>query len=376
MKERAALRRVAGLVARDAAPSKTFWVVARELGRLLDADYATVVRFEPDQIACSLAEWHDPRAPALNCPFGGRWPMGDDTVAAELCRTGKPVRRMMASIGSELGDWLQSRGIGQVVACPVSVDGRLWGKVAVWFMSSRSLPGDIEAQIGEFVKLVASAIAQAEYRAELIAAQARLVDASDATRRRIERDLHDGAQSRLIALGLALREAEERAAGVDAELSGLLSRTADGLSEVLAQLQEISRGLHPAALAREGLGTALRALVRRCGVPVELHIGGERRVGESVEAALYYVASEALANVLKHAGASTVRIDLSMDGDVVQLAIHDDGVGGAGLRRGGSGLIGLKDRIGAVEGTIEISSPIGRGTSLLVSIPPQTIKQH
>jgi signal transduction histidine kinase len=297
-------------------------------------------------------------------------------VAAELCRTGKPVRRMMASIGSELGDWLQSRGIGQVVACPVSVDGRLWGKVAVWFTSSRSLPGDIEAQIGEFVKLVASAIAQAEYRAELISAQARLVNASDATRRRIERDLHDGAQTRLIALGLALREAEERAAGVDAELRGLLSRTADGLSEVLAQLQEISRGLHPAALAREGLGTALRTLVRRCGVPVELHITGERRVGESVEAALYYVASEALANVLKHAGASTVRIDLSMDGDVVQLAIHDDGVGGAGLRRGGSGLIGLKDRIGAVEGTMEISSPIGRGASLLVSIPPQTIKQH
>jgi signal transduction histidine kinase len=277
----------------------------------------------------------------------------------------------MASLDNELGDWLRARGVGQVVACPVSVDGRLWGKVAVWFKSSRSLPGDIEAQIGEFVKLVASAIAQAEYRAELISAQARLVNASDATRRRIERDLHDGAQSRLIALGLALREAEERAAGVDTELSGLLSRTADGLSEVLAHLNEISHGLQPAVLNSEGLGTALRGLVRRCGVPVELNITGERRVAEPVEAALYYVASEALANVLKHAGASTVRIDLSMDGDAVRLAIRDDGVGGAGLQRGGSGLIGLKDRIGAVEGTLELSSPIGHGTSLLVSIPDQ-----
>ena len=142
-------------------------------------------------------------------------------------------------------------------------------------------------------------------------------------------------------------------------------------SEVLAHLNEISHGLQPAVLNSQGLGTALRGLVRRCGVPVQLNITGERRVAEPVEAALYYVVSEALANVLKHAGASTVRIDLSMDGEAVRLAIRDDGVGGAGLRRGGSGLIGLKDRIGAVEGTLEPSSPIGQGTSLLVSIPDQ-----
>jgi signal transduction histidine kinase len=369
VKEQAALRRVAALVARGPEPAKTFWVVARELGRLLGADYASVVRFEPDHVSCSLAVWHDPRVPDVSCPLGERWPMAVDTAAMELCRTGRPVRRMLGSMGGELGAWFRAKGVEQVVACPVFVEGRLWGKVSVWFTDSRPAPDDTEAHIGRFVKLVASTIAQAEYRAELISARARLVNASDATRRRIERDLHDGAQSRLIGLGLELRRAEARAAEVDAELSGLISRTADRLSEVLVQLQEISRGLHPAMLTHEGLGPALRALVRRCGVPVDLRITGERPLSQPIEAALYYVASEALANVLKHAGASTVRINLSMDAQVVQLAIHDDGVGGASLRRGGSGLIGLTDRIGALHGTMELSSPIGRGTSLLVSIP-------
>jgi signal transduction histidine kinase len=290
LKGQEALQRVATLVARGTSPSETFWVVTRELGQLLDADYATVVRFESDRMACHLANWHDPRVPALDAPFGGRWPMGDDTVMAELCRTGRPVRRMAASIGSEIGGWLRSHGVGQIVACAVIVDGRVWGKVAVWFVSSRSLSGDIEARMGEFVELVACTIGQAEYRAELIASRACLVSASDAARRRIERDLHDGAQPRLIALGLALREAEERAAGVDAELERLLSRTADGLSEVLAQLQEISRGLHPVVLTQEGLGTAIRSLVRRCGVPAELHITGDRRLPEPIEITLYYVA--------------------------------------------------------------------------------------
>jgi signal transduction histidine kinase len=371
VKEQAALRRVAALVARGAEPAKTFWLVARELGWLLEADYASVVRFEPDQVSCSLALWHDPRVPYIGCPLGERWSVDKDTAAPELYRTGRPVRRMLSTVEGDLGEWFRAKGVEQVVACPVIVEGRLWGKVAVWFTHARPPPEDTEVRIGRFVKLVASTIAQAEYRAELISVRARLVDASDATRRQIERDLHDGVQSRLIALGLELREAEARAASVDGELGETISRAADRLSEVLAQLQEISRGLHPAMLTQDGLGPALRALVRRCGVPVDLRISGERRLGETIEAALYYVASEALANVLKHAGASNVRINLAVDEHEAQLAIHDDGVGGADLRRGGSGLIGLKDRIDALEGTMDISSPIGRGTSLLVSVPPR-----
>jgi signal transduction histidine kinase len=371
LKEQEALRRVATLVARGASPSQAFWGVARELGRLLGADYATVARFESDRTVCQLACWRDPRAPApAPLPFGKRWPMGEDPLAAELYRAGRPVRLMTSSIGSEFGGWLHSQGVVQVVACPVMVDGRLWGRVGVWFVGSRSVPDDIEVRMGEFVELVACTIAQAEYRAELIASRARLISASDATRRRIERDLHDGAQTRLVALGLALREAEERASGVDAELGGLLERTADGLSEVLTGLQEISRGLHPAVLTQAGLGPAIRTLMRRCPVPAELRITGDRRLPESIEITIYYVVAEALANVLKHASASTVHIDLSTGGGVVQLVIHDDGVGGADPRRG-SGLIGLEDRVDAVEGTLEISSPVGGGTSLLVSIPPQ-----
>jgi signal transduction histidine kinase len=371
LKEQEALRRVATLVARGASPSEAFWVVARELGRLLGADYATVARFEPGQMVCQLACWHDPRVPVLVAPpFGRRWAMGEDPVAAELRRTGRPVRLMTSAIGSEVGGWLRARGVVQVVACPVMVDERLWGRVGVWFAGSRPVADDIEARMGEFVELVACTIAQAEYRAELIASRARLVSASDATRRRIERDLHDGAQTRLVALGLALREAEERAAGVDAKLGGLLGRTADGLSEVVTGLQEISQGLHPAVLTQAGLGPAIRTLMRRCPVPAELRITGERRLPESVEITLYYVVSEALANVLKHANASTVHIDLSAGGEVVQLVVHDDGVGGADPRHG-SGLTGLEDRVDAVQGTLEISSPAGGGTSLLVTIPPQ-----
>jgi signal transduction histidine kinase len=371
--EQEALRRVATLVARGASPAEVFWLVCRELGRLLHADYASIGRIDPDRTVCHLADWHDPRLPAIGAPFGGRWPMGNDTAVAEMCRTGRPVRCASVSISSEIGEWLRSHGVGQVVVCPVIVHDRVWGRVAVWFLGFRPAPKDIEVRMHEFVELTACTIAQAEYRAELIASRARLVTASDATRRRIERDLHDGAQQSLITLGLALREAEQNAPREDDALRLPLSTAAKCLSDALAQLQEISRGLHPAILTQDGLGAAIKALARRCPVPTELSIAIDGRLPERIEVTLYYVVSEALTNVLKHAHASNVRIDLSRNGDDVHLAIRDDGVGGADLR-GGTGLIGLKDRVEAVEGTIEVSSPIGGGTSVLVRIPPYAVK--
>jgi signal transduction histidine kinase len=355
-------------VARGTSPSETFLAVARELGRLLRADYAAIGRFEPDRTVCHLADWHDPRVPAIGPPFGGRWPMGDDTAAAQIYRTGRSVRRTSTSIASELGDWLRSHGVGQVVACPVTVHGRLWGEVALWFLDSRPAPGDTEGRMSEFVELAACTIAQAEYRAELIASRARLVTTSDATRRRIERDLHDGAQQRLIALGLDLREAEENAPQENDALRRPLSNAARNLSEALVQLREISQGLHPAILAQGGLGAAIKALARRSAVPTEVRIPPDRRLPERIEVTLYYVVSEALTNVLKHSHASIVHIDLSMNEEAIQLTIRDDGIGGADLRRG-SGLIGLKDRVEALSGTMRLASPTGVGTSLRVTIP-------
>jgi signal transduction histidine kinase len=205
-------------------------------------------------------------------------------------------------------------------------------------------------------------------RAELAASRARIVTASDQTRRRIERDLHDGVQQRLVSLALDQRQAE---AVVPAELRDLraqLSRVADGLAGVTEELQEISRGIHPAILARGGLPTALKTLARRSAVPVLLEVRAETRLPEPVEVAAYYIVSEALTNTAKHAHASVVHVLVEMRGGVLGLAIRDDGRGGADPSRG-SGLIGLTDRVDALGGTIEVVSPGGEGTALLVTLP-------
>jgi signal transduction histidine kinase len=212
------------------------------------------------------------------------------------------------------------------------------------------------------------AIANTESRAELTASRARVVAAADETRRRIERDLHDGTQQRLISLALELRAAEARVPPDQRSLVRQWSRTAQGLTDVVEELREISRGLHPAILEKGGLGPALRALARRAGVPVELSVRVPGRLPERVEVAAYYVVSEALTNAAKHARASVVRVDADVADGALRLLVQDDGAGGADPARG-SGLIGLSDRVAAVGGRIEISSPPGSGTTLMVTIP-------
>jgi signal transduction histidine kinase len=227
---------------------------------------------------------------------------------------------------------------------------------------------DTESQIAEFTELVATAVANAESRSELTASRARVVATADETRRRIERDLHDGTQQHLVSLALELRAAAAEVPPELDELAARLSRTARGLANVAEDLREISRGIHPAILSRGGLGPALRTLARRSTVPVELDVRTDRRLPEPVEVAAYYVVSEALTNAAKHASASVVHVDLEADHSIVQLTIHDDGVGGADPGQG-SGLIGLRDRIEALGGKIELASPAGGGTSLFVKIP-------
>jgi signal transduction histidine kinase len=205
-------------------------------------------------------------------------------------------------------------------------------------------------------------------RHELAASRARIVATADETRRRIERDLHDGAQQRLVSLALELRSAE---ATVPPELGGLqreLSAIADGLAGVLDELREMARGIHPAILAEGGLGPALKTLTRRSSIPVELRVRVEGRVPQRVEVAAYYVVSEVLANAAKHAHASTLSVDVEAVDGVLRLSMRDDGVGGADPAAG-SGLIGLKDRVEAIGGTILVESPPGAGTSVLVELP-------
>jgi signal transduction histidine kinase len=219
----------------------------------------------------------------------------------------------------------------------------------------------------QFTELVATAIANAHNRGELIASRSRIVAASDATRRRIERDLHDGVQQRLIALGLDIRAAEAAAPPDQAELRTQLARTAEGLSTVLEDLREISRGLHPTMLSAKGLPAALRSLTRRSPVPVELDVHVGTRLPDPIEAAAYYVICEALANILKHADARVVCLKVGVEDETVRIRVFDDGIGGADFS--GSGLLGIRDRVEAFGGHLELTSPLGKGTSLAVCLP-------
>ena len=258
-------------------------------------------------------------------------------------------------------------GVRSVVASPIIVEGHLWGAMVAW-TKGEPLSPDTEERMANFTELVATAIANAESRAELTASRARVVAAADDTRRRIERDLHDGTQQRLVSVGLELRVAEAMVPPELPDLTAQLSQVVEDLGAAVKDLQEASRGIHPAILSRGGLGPALRTLARRSALPVELDLRVDRRLPERVEVAVYYVASEALTNAAKHAHASVVHVDLDADDATVQLSIRDDGVGGADPTRG-SGLVGLRDRVEALGGRIEVASPAGSGTSLVVRIP-------
>jgi signal transduction histidine kinase len=230
------------------------------------------------------------------------------------------------------------------------------------------LPADTEARLASFRELIATAIANAESRAELMASRARIVAAADQTRKRIERDLHDSTQQRLLSLGLELRMAQATVPPQLGELQGALSCVAEGLTSVFDELREISHGIHPAILSKGGLQPALRALRRRSAIPVELDLHADRRLPEPVEVAMYYAVSEALTNAAKHAHASVVNVELATHDEILQLAVRDDGIGGADPGRG-SGLLGLSDRIQALGGTLQITSPAGDGTMLLIEVP-------
>ena len=263
-------------------------------------------------------------------------------------------------------DKIRSLGMPAGVGVPIVVGGRLWGAAIVG--SSHALPPDTEARVNDFTELVATAIANADARGELTASRARIVAAGDDARRRFERNLHDGAQQRLVSLGLQLRTVE---AGVPRELPAVAQGISDaisGLTEVSDDLQEISRGMHPAILSKGGLGPAIKTLARRSAVPVDLHVAVDQRLPESIEVAAYYVVAEALTNAAKHAHATEVRVSCEVDDVNLSLRIQDDGIGGADLSRG-SGLIGLKDRVEAVGGQLEIASIAGHGTSLSATIP-------
>jgi signal transduction histidine kinase len=362
----AALRRVAMLVASPASPAEVFSEVAGEIRELLGADVATIMRFEPDGTATALARVGTTGQPEL--VTGKRRLIEPPEPVQAVHRTGLPARvDDLSADASEVADIIRSEGLRSAVASPIHVGGRLWGAIAA---SSRQgpFPAGAEQRMADFTELAATAIANAEGRAELVASRARIVATFDRARRNIERDLHDGVQQRLVSLALTLRGAQRRVPPGQPELQAALDQTAEGLAEVLAELQEISRGIHPAILSQGGLGPALKTLARRSAIPVELSLQATGRLPEPVEVAAYYVVAEALTNVAKHARASVVYLDLDTLGHALHLEVRDDGVGGADPARG-TGLIGMNDRVAALGGTMQVDSPAGKGTSLVVTLP-------
>jgi signal transduction histidine kinase len=364
--EQAALRRVATLVARGVPPAEVFAAVAEEVGRLLGTDAAHMLRYEHDGTATLVAGWSREGDPLL---VGTRYTIEEGTLSALMLRTGRPARTdSYADAPRSIVARIRQLGIRSSVACPITVEGRLWGATAVSSKRAEPLPAGTEARIADFTELAATAIANTQAQAELAASRARIVRAADETRRRIERDLHDGIQQRLVSLVLNLRAAQAGAPAELGELQTRLARVADGLGEALQELEEVSRGIHPAILSQGGLGPALKALARRSAVPVEADLEIETRLPEPVEAAAYYVVAEALTNAAKHAHASVAHVAVHARDGRLHLWVRDDGVGGADPARG-SGLIGLTDRVQALSGTITVHSPIGEGTTLQVDLP-------
>jgi signal transduction histidine kinase len=361
--EQAALRRVATLVAHGAAPEQVFAAVTEEFARLVPVDLAAMARYEPDGTFIYVASWG--RAVDF-VPVGSRWTLDGKNIATAVFETGRPARvESQAGATGSLADLIRETGVRSLVATPVVVEGRPWGAMGAGSTLEEPMPPDAEARLVSFTELVATAIANADSRAELMASRARIVAAADETRRRIERDLHDGTQQQLVSVMLDLRQVQAAAPpGLDATLSRIAGR----VSDVFDQVREISHGIHPAMLSERGLTPALKALARRSAVPVELDLRTGRRLPDHVEAAAYYAVSEALANTAKHARASVVHVELDTPNTVVRLAIRDDGIGGADPAQG-SGLTGLRDRIEAVGGTLDVTSPADGGTTLLIEIP-------
>jgi signal transduction histidine kinase len=345
-----------------------FSAVAKELARCLGVTHATLVRYEADGAAILLAS-HDDRGLQKKMVVGKRFSVEGESIPAMVFRTGRAARRdSHENAPSPDVKYIHELGLHSGVGVPVVVGGRLWGAANVGSSRPEPLPPGTEARVGDFADLVATAIANADARTELTASRARIVAASDAARRRFERNLHDGAQQRLVSLGLQLRTAEASLPPEWHALREKVSNVVTGLTGVSEDLQEISRGIHPAILSKGGLGPALKTLARRSAVPVELRLDTDRRLPEPAEVAAYYVVAEALTNAAKYAEASEVRIDVQADGANLRLSISDDGIGGADPHKG-SGLIGLVDRVEALGGQLRISSLVGSGTSLLAMIP-------
>ncbi|WP_169542104.1 GAF domain-containing sensor histidine kinase [Solirubrobacter soli] len=363
--EQAALRRIAVLVASATERDRLFAAVAEEVGRLLGAHTASVVRFDRGD-GTIVGAWTDGRTDFVS--LGYRVAMTDDTASGRVYLTGRPARIDDFGGPGTVNAVLREMGLRSAIAAPVSVEGALWGSVVVGTTSDTAFPPDAESRVSAFAELVALALANADARDQLAASRKRLVEAAQVERRRLERNLHDGAQQRLVALAITLRLTERRLVRdpefARASLNGAIAELTDALSE----LRELARGLHPAVLTEHGLGAALAALANRTPLPVDVTVDLDPRPAEAVEAAAYFVVAEGLTNVVRYASASLASVTARRENGSVRVEVTDDGKGGADIGAG-TGLLGLVDRVEALGGSLDLHSPTGRGTTLRARLP-------
>jgi signal transduction histidine kinase len=367
VEEQQALRRVATLVARAVEPEEVFGLVTEEVGRVFGVQYAAMVRYA-DERGVVVGRWDAP-GEASSFPVGTNVSLEGDSAVIRVYRTGAPARLDdYTDRPGEIARSMRELGVRSSLAAPITVDGRLWGAVVVVSDTEERFPEGIEGRLGDFADLVALALASASAREQLAASRARIVEAGDAERRRLERNLHDGAQQRLVTLALSLRLARAKLPGDPIAAEPLLDSAIGDLDQALAELRELARGLHPAILTDHGLAPALRALTRRAPVPVRLADVPEERFPEPIEATAYYLVSEALTNVTRYAEASSVEVRLTSSDGRLRVEVADDGRGGA-QAAAGSGLRGLADRVEALSGRFELESPPGAGTVVRAELP-------
>jgi PAS domain S-box-containing protein len=364
--EQAALRRVATLVARGTDAPTVFDAVCAETGKLIGASSVNLAHFTPDGFNLTMSGWS---LRDTHVPTGTRLPLSPDTINGVIQRSAAPARiDSYGSADGELAELIRQRGIRSEVGAPVIVEGRVWGALIAGSDRDEMLPAAAERRVASFAELIATAVANATGRSELIASRARLVTAADEARRRIERNLHDGTQQRLIALGLDLQTLRTSIPADQETTQRALARIGRDVEAILDDVRELSRGLHPALLTRGGLQPALRALARKSPIRVGLDVEIEKRPPESVEIATYYFVSEALTNTAKHARASNIRVTVRASAGVLRATVEDDGVGGAEASAG-SGLVGLIDRVEALGGRVGLDSPPDEGTRISAELP-------
>ena len=364
--EQAALRRVATMVASSTPAPALFGRVCEELGELLAVKSTDMIRFEHGRVATVVGSWTGNETPAF--PVGEQIPVEGESVTAKLYLSGRPERvDDYDQVQSELAERLREFGIRSVVGAPIFVAGRLWGALMASSVVAHTFPAGTETRIGSFAELVTAALANVDAREQLAASRARIVEAADAARRRIERDLHDGAQQRLVSLALSLRILESNLEPGTAATRELAAARAE-LDAALEELRELARGIHPSILVDRGLEPALSALAGRATVPVELELDSCGKLPLSVQTTAYFVVSEALTNAAKHADSDRIEVSVAVADRHAIVEVRDEGGGGVDPARG-SGLSGLSDRVSALGGTLEIESPVGVGTTIRARIP-------